>query len=82
MQTYYPRSPISTLFTHYFPEPTADGAGCWHEPIYNHTLVEVDLQIPNIGMEQVSHQELSVTNRICHSNGNGNAKKIFFLSKF
>lgn len=53
---------LSKLFKHLFSESTSDGAGCWHEPIYNYTLVEVDLQIPNIDIEQVSYQKLRMPN--------------------
>lgn len=28
------------------------GVGCWHEPIYNYSLIEIDLQIPNISISQ------------------------------
>ncbi|XKL62628.1 hypothetical protein PGB90_002461 [Kerria lacca] len=33
-------------------EVKVDNVGCWHEPIYNQTLVEIDLQIPNINIDQ------------------------------
>lgn len=28
-------------------------SSCWHEPVYDRTLQQVDLQIENINIEQV-----------------------------
>jgi len=28
---------------------------CWHEPVYDRTLQQVDLQIENINIEQVKY---------------------------
>ncbi|KAI5754565.1 hypothetical protein M8J77_009596 [Diaphorina citri] len=33
-----------------FPDPP--GSSCWHEPLYNRTITQVDLQIENIPIEQ------------------------------
>lgn len=47
------RTILFTIIILIIAEVKVDNVGCWHEPIYNQTLVEIDLQIPNINIDQV-----------------------------